>query len=69
MRINFSANTEIGQYNDTLILDENVSYTDAEIEQMKLNRVNKWVDYIKNANNEVAEDPLMDPNVFQGTYI
>lgn len=42
-QIKFTFETEAGPFSDTLYLPDDHTYTDAEIEGMKQERVNNWL--------------------------
>ena len=54
MKIDFSINTEFGIFNDALILDDDITYLDNDIEIMKQNRLNNWLAIV---------NPLLQDNV------
>jgi hypothetical protein len=54
MKIDFSINTEFGIFNDALILDDDITYSDNDIEIMKQNRLNNWLAIV---------NPLLQDNV------
>jgi hypothetical protein len=43
MNIIFDFDTQYGQFRDALILEDNHTFTDAEIEAMKQERLNNWL--------------------------
>jgi hypothetical protein len=58
IKIDFEFNTEHGIYRDALHLDDNHSFTEQEIEAMKQERVNNWINIVINPPIEVLEQPL-----------
>ena len=54
MKIDFIINTEFGIFNDALILDDDITYLDNDIEIMKQNRLNNWLAIV---------NPLLQDNV------
>jgi hypothetical protein len=46
MVINFEFETQYGKYSDTLFLDEDHEFSDAEIQSMKQSRLDKWVAHV-----------------------
>jgi hypothetical protein len=45
--INFSFDTQYGTFSDALWLSENHTFTDAEIEEMKQQRLTDWLAFIE----------------------
>jgi hypothetical protein len=45
--IQFSFDSEYGAYSDTLWLEDNHTFTDQEIEDMKQKRFNNWLSLFK----------------------
>lgn len=59
MKIDFEIQTDYGMFRDALYFpDDQPLPNDAEIETMKQERVNNWVDYIKNP----PPSPFIDAN-------
>lgn len=54
MQIRFSYETKYGTFNDALILDDDHSYTDVEIEAMKEQRRDAWIAYIDSTQDSVS---------------
>lgn len=48
IKIDFQYETPHGKYADALYLPEDHTYTDAEIEAMKLERLNNWIYIVEN---------------------
>ena len=46
IKIDFEVETEHGIFRDALHLPDDHSFTDTEIEAMKQERVNNWIDFI-----------------------
>ena len=46
IKIDFEVETEHGIFRDALHLPDEHSFTDTEIEAMKQERVNNWIDFI-----------------------
>ena len=55
IKLDFSFETQHGVYRDALYLDDNHSFTEQEIEAMKQQRVDNWLDVIE---NPPAPDPV-----------
>lgn len=58
IKIDFEFNTEHGIYRDALHLEDNHSFTEQEIEAMKQERVNNWINIVTNPPTEVLEQSL-----------
>lgn len=43
IKIEYSYTSEYGVFNDAIILPEDKSFTDAEIEALKQERINNWL--------------------------
>jgi hypothetical protein len=56
MKINFEFDTEFGLFRDCLNLPDNHRFSNQEIETMKKNRRDSWIDFIKNAPNVVITE-------------
>jgi len=50
--INFSFQTERGQYSDALHLPDDHGYSDAEIEAMKQQRFDAWKEFIRTSSQD-----------------
>ena len=61
MQIRFEAQTKHGVFSDALNLEDDHTFTDAELEAMKSARVAAWVNRIDN--------PLPEPIVDESTLI
>lgn len=48
IKIDFQYDTKHGKYQDALYLPDDHTYTDAEIEAMKQERVNNWINIVEN---------------------
>jgi hypothetical protein len=55
IKLDFEFQTQYGVYRDALYLDDNHSFTEQEIEAMKQQRVDNWLDVIE---NPPAPDPV-----------
>lgn len=55
MKIEFEFTTEFGVYRDSLSLPDDHQYTAEQIEEMKRQRVNNWLDMLRNPPQEVTE--------------
>jgi hypothetical protein len=55
IKLDFEFQTKYGVYRDALYLDDNHSFTEQEIEAMKQQRVDNWLDVIE---NPPAPDPV-----------
>jgi hypothetical protein len=60
MQIIFSIDTEYGAYTDALNLPEDVTYSDAEIETMKQERLSNWIAIITAPPSEEVIDALIE---------
>jgi hypothetical protein len=58
MKIDFSFPTQYGTFSDALHLPDDVTYTDEQIEAMKQERVQNWVNHIENP----PPSPFIDEN-------
>jgi hypothetical protein len=54
MQIRFTYDTKFGPFSDALYLDEDHTFTDAQIEAMKQERLTNWLAVV---------DPVIDPNI------
>jgi hypothetical protein len=52
MQIRFTFDTQFGPFSDALYLDDGHTFTDAEVEAMKQERLTNWLAVI---------DPVVDP--------
>lgn len=48
MKIDFEFETVHGMYRDALYLEDGHGLTEEQVEQLKQERVNKWIDFIEN---------------------
>jgi len=48
MKINFQFETQYGKFSDALNLPDDHAFTEAEIEAMKQERLNNWINFIEN---------------------
>lgn len=71
MRVEFT----IGNFSDTLILPDDVEYSDAEIEAMKQARYDRWfahisdptpTNWLRDENGEVVHDEFGNPIPVEG---
>lgn len=58
-KINFEVDTKYGVYRDALYLPNNHTYTSTEIEEMKKQRVDNWINIIENPPI-AAESPFVE---------
>ncbi len=54
MQIRFTFETKYGPFSDALYLDEGHSFTEAEVEAMKQERLNNWIDMLETLPTEEA---------------
>jgi len=52
IKINFEFDTKYGVYRDALYLDENHTFTDEQIQEMKQQRVDNWIAVIETPPDE-----------------
>lgn len=52
MKIDFEFETEFGVYRDALHLPDNHTYTTDQVEEMKRQRVNNWLNIVRNLPQE-----------------
>ena len=55
MRMDFEFESKYGIYRDALYLEDNHSFTEQDIEAMKLERFNNWISAIENPPAPVSE--------------
>lgn len=48
MKIDFEFDTQYGVFRDALYLDDSIQYTESEIDVMKQERLNNWINFIEN---------------------
>ena len=53
IKLDFEFETQYGVYRDALYLEENHTFTDQEVDAMKQQRVDNWIDIIENPPAEV----------------
>jgi hypothetical protein len=58
MQIRFSLETKYGTYSDALNLPDDHTFSDAEIEAMKIQRRDNWVAHIDSTQTAQAEPPV-----------
>lgn len=58
IKIEFQFDTKHGKYRDALYLPEDHIYTDADIEAMKAERVNNWIDAVENPPQEEQAEEI-----------
>jgi len=58
MKINFTFDTEHGMFSDAIVLEDNHSFTEQEIEAMKQERVNNWINIVTNPVTENLEESI-----------
>jgi hypothetical protein len=59
-KIIFEFTTKYGVYRDALYLPVDHTYTDAEINSMKKERVQNWIAMVEAPPQEVLEEPVVD---------
>lgn len=57
----FRVSTKYGEFCDCLHLPDDHQFTESEIEQMKQQRVNNWINYIENPPLVVEEITVDQP--------
>lgn len=62
MKIDFEYETQYGTFRDAVILENDHAYTEQEIESMKQERLNNWLNIINNLSNT-------DPSIIDGEVI
>jgi len=62
MKIDFEFDTQYGVYRDALHLPDDHGFSDAEIEEMKQQRVNNWINIIE-PPAPVVEEQITPPEV------
>lgn len=55
MGIDFEFETEFGIFKDSLNLADDEKYTEEQIEEMKRQRVNNWLEFLRNCSQEENE--------------
>lgn len=58
--IQYSVETEIGLYNDTIVLPDDHQLTDEEIEAIKTQRVENWKAVVERMSSEMQEPTVED---------
>jgi hypothetical protein len=58
MKIDFEFETEFGVFRDSLDLPDDVTYGEDAIQNMKEQRRDKWIEFIKNAPEVVIEETI-----------
>jgi len=61
VKIDFEANTQYGTFRDALHLPDDHNLSDAEIEAMKQQRVNNWINVVTEASNAPSTDVIDVP--------
>lgn len=56
MQIRFLFKTKYGTFSDSLTLPDDHTFTEAEIESMKVQRRDNWIAYIENPTPAPVED-------------
>jgi hypothetical protein len=59
IEIQFSVETEIGLYNDTIVLPDDHQLTKEEIEAIKVQRVENWKAFVEQMSVE-SQEPIAD---------
>lgn len=65
IKIDFEYTTKYGVFRDALYLQEDHSFSDADIDAMKQDRLNNWINHIENPPPEPPAEP--EPEVFDLT--
>jgi hypothetical protein len=60
IKIDFTFDTEYGVFSDALVLPEDHGFTDAQLDEMKQDRVDNWIAIITAPSEEVVEAPIED---------
>jgi len=60
IKIDFTFDTEYGVFSDALVLPEDHGFTDAQLDEMKQDRVDNWIAIITEPSEEVVEAPIED---------
>jgi hypothetical protein len=55
MKIDFEFDTKHGKYRDALHLPDNHTFTEAEIQAMKEQRRDKWINFLENPPSSLPE--------------
>jgi len=66
MKINFQFETQYGKFSDALYLPDDHAFTEAEIEAMKQERLNAWINFIENPppnSNPIPEEEIIEEQV------
>jgi hypothetical protein len=58
VKIDFSVTTTYGNYTDALYLPDDHTFTDAEIESIKQERVDNWLALIAAPQNEIPPEQV-----------
>lgn len=58
IKIDFEFTTQYGVFRDALNLPEGQEYTESELSELKLQRLNKWIDIIENP-------PVPEPEIVE----
>ena len=58
MQIRFTFDTQYGSFSDALYLDDGHTFTEAEVEAMKQERLNNWIAILETA--PIEEAPLVE---------
>lgn len=58
IKIDFSFESEYGKFSDAIILPDDHSYTEAQIETMKQSRFDNWIAFIE---SPATEAPVIKP--------
>jgi hypothetical protein len=60
IKIDFTFDTEYGMFSDAITLEDNHTYTNAEIDVMKQERLANWISIITAPSEEVVEALIED---------
>jgi hypothetical protein len=61
IKIDFEFQTVYGKFADALYLPDDHTYSDAEIDVMKQQRLDNWIAIITAPSPDVVEEPLQEP--------
>ena len=61
IKLDFEFETQYGVYHDALYLEDNHNFTEQEIDAMKQQRVDNWLDLIENPPPSTFEYTIIEP--------
>lgn len=61
MKIDFEFQTAYGKFADALYLADDHTYSEAEIEAMKQQRLDNWIAFITAPSTDVVEEVVQEP--------